>query len=85
MPHRNSDPPLRRPNSADTESTAMPRLLTRAQAMAYLALSHGALAYCIRRGLIPGPLPGNHRWERHSIDAADEWPAYLRGATNAAL
>lgn len=85
MSHSNSDPPLRRPNSANNESTGMPRPLTRAQAMPYLALSHGVLASWIRRGLTPGPLPVTRRWNRHSIDAAGEWPAYLRGATNAAL
>lgn len=44
------------------------RLFTRVQAMAYLALSLGAFASWIQRGLIPGLAPGTRRWGRQSID-----------------
>jgi hypothetical protein len=53
----------------DTPAIA-PRLLTRSQAASYLALTVNAFDDWVRRGLIPGALPGTRRWDRHGIDAA---------------
>jgi|JRYH01.1.fsa_nt_gb hypothetical protein len=64
--------PIKR--AADPSSTDQlkisPRLLTRPQAASYLALTAAAFDDWVRRGLIPGPLPGTRRWDRHGIDAA---------------
>ncbi|MEW6450058.1 MAG: hypothetical protein AB1490_05380 [Pseudomonadota bacterium] len=57
-------------SSTPDESLILPRLLTRPQAAAYLALTVAAFDDWIRRGLIQGPLPGTHRWDRKAIDAA---------------
>jgi hypothetical protein len=46
------------------------RGLTREQVAAYLGISTDAAADWQRRGLIPGPIPGTHRWDRKAIDRA---------------
>jgi hypothetical protein len=74
-----------RPNQTNSErckSVVSPRLFTRAQAMAYLALSGGAFSAWIREGRIPGPLRGTRRWDRHSIDAALDRASGLNAITN---
>jgi hypothetical protein len=74
-----------RSNQTDSQrckSVASPRLLTRAQAMAYVALSSGAFSGWIREGRIPPPLPGTRRWDRHSIDAALNRASGLNVTTN---
>jgi hypothetical protein len=46
-----------------------PRLLTRGQAAAYCGVGITTLTHWMERGLIPGALPGTHRWDRKAIDA----------------
>lgn len=46
------------------------RGITRECAAEYLSLSTAAFADWVRRGLIPGPIPGTHRWDRKAIDRA---------------
>lgn len=57
------------PSSTD-QLKISPRLLSRPQAATYLALSVAAFDDWVRRGLVPGALPGTHRWDRQAIDAA---------------
>ncbi len=47
-----------------------PRLLTREQAAAYCGVGVTTFTAWVRRGIIPGPLPATHRWDRKAIDAA---------------
>jgi hypothetical protein len=47
------------------------RGLSRRDAAAYAGCeSLSAFNNWIRRGIIPGPIPGTHRWDRKAIDAA---------------
>lgn len=46
------------------------RGLTRDDAAGYLRLTPSAFADWVRRGIVPGPIPGTHRWDRKAIDAA---------------
>lgn len=47
-----------------------PRGLSREQAAEYLSLSLSGFDDWVRRGRVPGPLPGTHRWDRKAIDVA---------------
>jgi hypothetical protein len=47
-----------------------PRLLTREEAAAHCRLSTVGFDDWRRRKLVPGPLPGTHRWDRKALDAA---------------
>jgi hypothetical protein len=47
-----------------------PRLLTREQAAAYCGVGTTTFTIWIRRGIIPGPVPETHRWDRKAIDVA---------------
>ena len=48
-----------------------PRGLTREQAAVYCGCSTpGAFDRWVRDGLVPGPIPGTHRWDRLAIDRA---------------
>ncbi len=47
-----------------------PRLLTREQAAAYCGVSLTTFTAWVRRGIVPGPVPRTHRWDRKAIDAA---------------
>jgi hypothetical protein len=47
-----------------------PRCFTREQAAEYLGITTSAFADWVRRGIIPGPIPNTHRWDRRAIDAA---------------
>jgi predicted DNA-binding transcriptional regulator AlpA len=47
-----------------------PRLLTREQAAAYCGIGLAMFTNWVRSGIIPGPVPGTHRWDRKAIDAA---------------
>jgi hypothetical protein len=60
----------------------VPRLLTRKQAMAYLALGTASFKAWIEQGLIPGPLTGTRRWDRLAIDAALNRASGLNATTN---
>jgi len=46
------------------------RGLTREQAAEYLGITTSALTDWVRRELVPGPIPGTHRWDRKAIDVA---------------
>lgn len=52
------------------ETSLAPRVLSRTEAAAYCGCSLGSFSDWIRRGIIPGPIPGTHRWDRKAIDAA---------------
>lgn len=71
-----------------------PRGLTREVAAAYCGLSPEGLDDWVKRGLVPGPIPGTQRWDRRAIDVAldrasgiaptpetafDEWKAHRAG------
>jgi hypothetical protein len=48
-----------------------PRGLSREVAAAYGGCeSLSAFSDWIRRGIMPGPIPGTHKWDRKAIDAA---------------
>jgi hypothetical protein len=47
-----------------------PRLLTREEAAGYCGVGLTTFTAWIRRGIIPGPVPRTHRWDRKAIDAA---------------
>jgi hypothetical protein len=46
-----------------------PRLLTRGEAAAYCGVGATTLNDWMERGIVPGPLPGTHRWDKKAIDA----------------
>lgn len=50
--------------------TMVPRGMTLADVAAYLSLTPSGVSDWVRRELIPGPLPGTHRWDKKAIDAA---------------
>jgi hypothetical protein len=48
-----------------------PRVLSKKQAAAYAGCETlSAFNDWIRRGIVPGPIPGTHKWDRKAIDAA---------------
>ena len=48
-----------------------PRGLSKEQAIQYVgAGSVSSFDDWVRRGIVPGPIPGTHRWDRHAIDRA---------------
>lgn len=48
-----------------------PRCLSREDAAAYAGCdSLSTFSDWVRRGILPGPIPGTHRWDRKAIDAA---------------
>lgn len=48
-----------------------PRGLTREQAAAYCGCETlESFGNWVRRGLVPGPMKGTHRWDRKALDAA---------------
>lgn len=49
---------------------AAPRLMTRRQAAAYCRIGASAFDDWMTRGILPGPIPGTHRWDKRAIDAA---------------
>jgi hypothetical protein len=53
-------------------ATSVPRRgLSRDEAAAYGGCeSLSAFSDWIRRGIMPGPIPGTHKWDRKAIDAA---------------
>jgi hypothetical protein len=58
-------------NTARLRSLEMePRLLTREQAAAVCGLSPEGFDVWRRKGMVPGPLPGTHRFDRKALDAA---------------
>jgi hypothetical protein len=52
-------------------SGEIPRGLSRKDAAAYAGCDTlSAFNNWIRRGILPGPIPGTHRWDRKAIDWA---------------
>ena len=47
-----------------------PRLLTREQAAAYCGVGLTTFTAWVRRGIVPGPIPRTHRWDKKVIDTA---------------
>ena len=48
-----------------------PRVLSKEQAAAYAGCETlSAFNDWIRREIVPGPIPGTHKWDRKAIDAA---------------
>jgi hypothetical protein len=48
-----------------------PRGMSKKQAAAYAGCETlSAFNDWIRRGIMPGPIPGTHKWDRKAIDAA---------------
>lgn len=58
--------------SAKIPETSLPhRGLSRDQAAAYAGCgSLSAFSDWVRRGIMPGPIPGTHKWDRKAIDEA---------------
>ena len=53
-----------------TQIGIAPRLLTREQAAAYCGVGVTTFTTWVRRGMVPGPVSGTHRWDRKAIDGA---------------
>ena len=52
-------------------AVTQPRGMTREEAAAYCGCeSTASFSDWVRRGIVPRPLPGTHRWDRKAIDAA---------------
>jgi excisionase family DNA binding protein len=47
-----------------------PRLMTGAEAAAYLGITSATFAKWVANGRAPKPLPGTRRWDRKAIDLA---------------
>jgi hypothetical protein len=48
-----------------------PRGLSKMEAAAYCGCeSLSAFDDWVRRGIVPGPIPGTHRWDRRAIDTS---------------
>lgn len=64
------------PSEGDEAKTARnytlsePRLLTKARAARYCALSCRGFSAWVKLGRLPGPIPGTKRWDRRAIDSA---------------
>jgi transcriptional regulator with XRE-family HTH domain len=50
--------------------TLEPRLMTGAEAAAYLGLTPASFSKWVANGRAPKPLPGTRRWDRKAIDLA---------------
>lgn len=53
-----------------TNNYGQSRLLTKAQAAHYCALSPRGFAAWVKSGRLPGPITGTTRWDRRAIDVA---------------
>ena len=52
-------------------NTVEPRGLSREEAAAYAGCASLSTFHdWIRRGILPGPIPGTHTWDRKAIDSA---------------
>jgi hypothetical protein len=62
--------PARIPDRGDDERVTDARCLNRQQAAAYCGCdSLSTFADWVRRGIVPGPIPGTHRWDHRSVIA----------------
>jgi hypothetical protein len=71
-PHRVAESGRVRARAGRDAAPALPpRLLSREAAAAYCGCdSLSTFDDWVRRGIIPRPLPGTHRWDRRAIDTA---------------
>lgn len=54
---------------AETVQALTPRVLSKAEAASYVgAGSISSFDDWVRRRIIPGPIPGTHKWDRLAID-----------------
>jgi len=53
-----------------TEYDALPLTLTRAQAAKLCGLSPPGFDAWVRKGIVPPPIPGTHRWSKEALRAA---------------
>lgn len=61
----------KRGGSARLPANIAPQCLTRTQAAEYCGCETAeAFDGWVRRGIVPGPISGTHRWDRRAIDRA---------------
>ena len=60
-----------------------PRGLAREDAAAYCGLTPEGLDEWVRRGIVPGPIPGTQRWDRRAIDLALDRASGIQSASDA--
>jgi excisionase family DNA binding protein len=58
------------------------RGLTISEAAEYAGISESAFRDWIQKGIVPGPWPGTHRYDRRAIDAALDKISNIRTATS---
>jgi hypothetical protein len=46
------------------------RVMSRAEAAAYCGCTVVGFSDWVRRGIVPGPIPGTRKWDRKAVDAA---------------
>ena len=64
-------------------SPTQPRGLAREDAAAYCGLSPEGFDEWVRRGIVPGPIPGTQRWDRKAIDLALDRASGIQSASDA--
>jgi hypothetical protein len=57
-----------------------PRGLAREDAAAYCGLTPEGFDEWVKRGIVPGPIPGTQRWDRKAIDLALDRASGLESA-----
>ena len=57
-------------NGTPDRAESFPRLRRRAKAAAYCDITPETFDDWVRKGLLPGPLPGTKRWDLKAIDLA---------------
>jgi hypothetical protein len=63
-------------------SGIQPRGMTKKNAAAYCGCgSLAAFDDWVRRGILPGPIPGTHRWDRKAIDIKLDLASGLQSST----
>ena len=68
----------KRPNTAQLS----PRGLTREDAAAYCGLTPEGFDDWVKRGVVPGPIPGTQRWDRKAIDLALDRASGIQSASS---
>lgn len=63
----------------------VPRLLDRGAAAEYCGLAPATFSDWVRRGRLPGPVPGTKRWDRRAIDTQLDRISGLVGGNDAAF
>ena len=58
------------PSKMAAADTITPRLMTRAQAAGYCAMTPSRFSQLVKAGTLPAAVPGTTRWDRLAIDAA---------------